>query len=236
MSGPVVAVSPVRAPSVSRIHPRPLTDLNGKVRVLVVDGHPLLRAGIAAVLKGTSDVTIVGEASDGPEAIERFRALQPDVTVMDLQMRGMSGIDALRGIRLESPTARIVVLTTFSGDVLAQRALKAGASAYVLKDRVRAELADIIRSVHQGMKHIEPAIALQIAHHACDLTLTSREVEVLQLVAAGNSNKRIARALRISAETANTHVKNLIAKLRAHDRTHAVTVSLRRGIIQLDAF
>jgi len=218
---------------VSRIYPRPLTDLNGQVRVLVVDGHPLLRAGVAAVLKGTSDLTVVGEASDGREAIETFRTLQPDVTVMDLQMRGMSGVDAMRGIRLESSTARIVVLTTFSGDVLAQRALKAGASAYVLKERVRAELADIIRAVHRGMKRIEPAIALQIAHHASDLTLTSREVEVLQLVAAGNSNKLIANALAISDETAKTHVKNIIEKLGAHDRTHAVTIGLRRGIFEL---
>jgi DNA-binding NarL/FixJ family response regulator len=227
-----LAGSQINAPSASRIESHPLTELNGKVRVLVVDDHPLLRAGVAAVLDGKSDLTIVGEAS-GREAIERFQALQPDVTVMDLQMLGMSGIDAMRAIRLKSPTARIVVLTTFSGDVLAQRALKAGASAYVLKERVRAELADIIRAVHQGMKHIEPAIALQIAHHACDLTLTSREVEVLQRVAAGNSNKLIAVALTISEETAKTYVKSIVEKLSAHNRTHAVTIGLRRGIIEL---
>jgi len=215
---------------VSRIDSRPLTGLNGKVRVLVVDDHPLLRAGVAAVLNGTSDLTIVGEAS-GREAIESFQALQPDVTLMDLQ--SISGIDALRAIRLGSPTARIVVLTMFSGDVLARRALKAGASAYVLKGRVRTELADIIRTVHQGMKHIEPAVALQIAHHACDLTLTSREVEVLQLVAAGNSNKLIATALTISEETAKTYVKSIVEKLGAQNRTHAVTIGLRRGIFEL---
>ena len=225
--------SQIDVPGMSRYESHPLADLNGKVRVLVVDYHPLLRAGVAAVLNGKSDLTIVGEAGGGREAIESFQALQPDVTVMDLQMPGVSGIDVMRAIRLKSPTARIVVLTTFSGDVSAQRALKAGASAYVLKERVRAELADIIRAVHRGMKHIEPAIALQIAHHASDLTLTSREVEVLQLVAAGNSNKLIANALAISDETAKTHVKSLIEKLGARGRTHAVTIGLRRGIIEL---
>jgi DNA-binding NarL/FixJ family response regulator len=233
MFGGELALSQINAPSASRIDSRPLTDLNGEVRVLVVDGHPLLRAGVAAILKGTSDLKIVGEASDGREAIETFRALQPDVTVMDLQTPGMSGIDVMREIRLGRRTARIVVLTTFSGDVSAQRALKAGASAYVLKERVRAELADIIREVHQGMKRIEPAIALQIAHHASDLTLSSREVEVLQLVAAGKSNKLIAKALAISGETVKTHVKNIMEKLSCHDRTHAVTIGLRRGIIEL---
>jgi DNA-binding NarL/FixJ family response regulator len=232
MFGGDLASSQINAPSVSRNELHPPIDLNGKVRVLVVDDHPLLRAGIAAVLNGKSDLTIVGEAS-GREAIERFQALQPDVTVMDLQIPGMSGIDAMRAIRLKSPTARIVVLTTLSGDVLAQRALKAGASAYVLKERVRADLADIILAVHQGMKHIEPLIALQIAHHASDLTLTSREVQVLRLVAAGNSNKLIAKALTISDETAKTHLKNIIEKLSAHDRTHAVTIGLRRGFIEL---
>jgi DNA-binding NarL/FixJ family response regulator len=224
----------LNASSVSRIDSRALTGMNGKVRVLVVDGHPLLRAGVAAILKASPDLTMVGEASDGREALESFRALQPDVTVMDLQMRNMSGIDAMRAIRRETPAARIVVLTTFSGDVLAQRALEAGASAYVLKERVRAELADIIRSVHQGIKRIEPAIALQIAHHAGELALTSREVEVLQLVAGGNSNKLIAYALTISDETAKTHVKSILEKLGAQDRTHAVTIGLRRGIIELE--
>jgi DNA-binding NarL/FixJ family response regulator len=217
MSGSVVALSPVRP----------------KVRVLVVDDHPLLREGIAAVLTGKSDLTIVGEASNGDEAIEQFRALQPDVTVMDMQMPGMSGIDALRTIRHEAPTARVVMLTTSAGDFLALRALKAGAFAYVLKDRVGTELADIIRAVHRGVKRIEPAIALQIADHSNDQTPTSREVEVLELVAAGNSNKLIATALTISEETAKTHIRNILAKLGARDRTHAVTLSLRRGIIQL---
>jgi DNA-binding NarL/FixJ family response regulator len=204
-----------------------------QVRVLVVDDHPLLREGVAAVLTGKSDLTIVGEAGDGREAIEKFRALQPDVTVMDLHMPLMSGIDAMLAIRLEAPLARIVVLATLAGDVLARRALQAGARAYVLKERVREELSDIIREVHRGTKRIEPAIALQIADHADNPTLTAREIEVLQLVAAGNSNKLIARTLTVSEETIKTHVKNLIAKLGARDRTHAVTLSVRRGIIQL---
>ena len=202
------------------------------VRVLVVDDHPLLREGVAAVLTG-SDLRIVGEAGDGREAIEKFRALQPDVTVMDLQMPLMSGIDAMHAIRLEAPKARIVVLATLAGDFLAQRALKAGAHAYVLKERVRNDLPDIIRAVHRGMKRIEPAIALQMADYAGDPTLTSREVEVLHLVAVGNSNKRIARTLTIGEETVKTHVRSIIAKLDARDRTHAVTLGMRRGFIQL---
>jgi DNA-binding NarL/FixJ family response regulator len=210
-----------------------LSDQDRNVRVLVADDQPLLREGVTAVLTRNPDLMIVGEASDGREAIEKFRALQPNVTVMDLQMRPMSGIDAMCAIRLESPTARIVVLTRFAGDVLARRALEAGASAYVLKERVRMDLGDIIREVHQGMKRIEPSIALQIANHVGEQTLTSREIEVLQLVAGGNSNKLIARALAISEETAKTHVKNILEKLRAQDRTHAVTLGLRRGILQL---
>ena len=217
----------------SNIGPHPLPGLSGNVRVLVADDQPLLREGVTAVLTRNPDLTIVGEASDGREAIEKFRALQPNVTVMDLQMRPMSGIDAMCAIRLESPTARIVVLTRFAGDVLARRALEAGASAYVLKERVRMDLGDIIRAVHQGMKRIEPSIALQIANYVGEQTLTSREIEVLELVAGGNSNKLIARALAISEETAKTHVRNILEKLGAHDRTHAVTLGLRRGILQL---
>jgi DNA-binding NarL/FixJ family response regulator len=212
---------------------RPVSVSTGQVRVLVVDDHPLLREGIAAVLTGKADMTIVGEAGDGCEAIEKFRALQPDVTVMDLQMPLMSGIDAMRAIRLEAPKARIVVLATLAGDVLARRALQAGAHAYVLKERVGKELPDIIREVHRGMKRIEPAIALQIADYAGDPTVTPREIEVLQLVAGGNSNKLIAKRLTVSEETVKTHVRNLIAKLGARDRTHAVTLGVRRGIIQL---
>jgi DNA-binding NarL/FixJ family response regulator len=233
MLGHDLAVSQISAPLVSQIEPCRVADRARKVRVLVVDDQPLMREGVAAVLTGKPDLAIVGEASNGREAIEKFRALQPDVTVMDLQMRLISGIDAMCAIRLESPTARIVVLTCFAGDVLARRALKAGASAYVLKECVRTDLADIIREVHRGIMRIEPAIAQQIATHAGEQTLTAREVEVLQLVAAGNSNKLIARALALSEETAKTHVKNIIEKLDARDRTHAVTLGLRRGIMQL---
>jgi DNA-binding NarL/FixJ family response regulator len=205
----------------------------GPVRVLVVDDHPLLREGVAAVLTGESDLTIVGEAGDGQEAIEKFRALQPDVTIMDLQMPLMSGIDAMNAIRLEAPRARIVVLATLAGDVPATRALKAGAHGYVLKERVRKDLPDIIRAVHSGKKRIEPQIALQIADYASDPTLTSREIEILQLVSCGNTNKRIARTLTISEETVKSHVRSIISKLDAHDRTHAMTLAVRRGIIQL---
>jgi DNA-binding NarL/FixJ family response regulator len=233
MFGRDLALSQISSPLASNIGPHPLPGQNRNVRVLVADDQPLLREGVTAVLTRNPDLTIVGEASDGREAIEKFRALQPNVTVMDLQMRPMSGIDAMCAIRLESPTARIVVLTRFAGDVLARRALEAGASAYVLKEQVRMDLGDIIREVHQGMKRIEPSIALQIANYAGEQTLTSREIEVLQLVAGGNSNKLIARALAISEETAKTHVRNILEKLRAQDRTHAVTLGLRRGILQL---
>jgi DNA-binding NarL/FixJ family response regulator len=205
----------------------------GLVRVLIVDDHPVLREGVAAVLTGESDLTIVGEAGDGREAIEKFRALQPDVTVMDLQMPLMSGIDAMHVIRLEAPQARIVALATLAGDVLATRALKAGAHGYVLKERVREDLPDIIRAVHSGMKRIEPAIALQIADYASHPTPTSREIEILQLISSGNSNKLIAKTLTISEETVKSHVRNIIAKLDARDRTHAMTLAVRRGIIQL---
>ena len=233
MLGRDLALSQISSPLASNIGPHPLPGQNRNVSVLVADDQPLLREGVTAVLTRNPDLTIVGEASDGLEAIEKFRTLQPNVTVMDLQMRPMSGIDAMCAIRLESPTARIVVLTRFAGDVLARRALEAGASAYVLKERVRMDLGDIIREVHQGMKRIEPSIALQIANYVGEQTLTSREIEVLELVAGGNSNKLIARALAISEETAKTHVKNILEKLRAQDRTHAVTLGLRRGILQL---
>jgi DNA-binding NarL/FixJ family response regulator len=206
----------------------------GTIRILVVDGHPLLREGVAAIIRDQPDLQLAGEAANGLEAIEQHRALRPDVTLMDLQIPRMSGIDAMIAIREETPKARIIVLTTYTGDVPAQRALKAGASAYLLKGLAHKDLPDTIRAVHRGVKRIEPAIATQIADHASESALTTREVEVLSLVAAGNSNKLIASALDINEETAKTHVKNILAKLSANDRTHAVTLGLRRGIIELE--
>ena len=203
------------------------------IRVLVVDDHPLLREGIAALITNQPDIELVAEGSNGHEAIELFRSQRPDVTLMDLQMPDMSGVDAIIAIRGEFPGARIVVLTTYAGDALAQRALKAGAQSYLLKGNVRKDLLDTIRAVHSGQKRIHPEVAAQLADHAGDDTLTAREVEVLLLIAAGNSNKAIADKLSITDETVKGHVSNVLSKLGANDRTHAVTLGLKRGIIQL---
>ena len=203
------------------------------IRVLVVDDHPLLREGIAALIINQPDIKLVAEASNGREAIELFRSQRPDVTLMDLQMPDMGGVDAIIAIRGEFPEARIVVLTTYVGDVLAQRALKAGAQSYLLKGNVRKDLLDTIRSVHSGQKRIQPEVAAQLADHAGDDALTPREIEVLLLIAGGNSNKAIADKLSIADETVKGHVSNVLSKLGANDRTHAVTLGLKRGIIQL---
>jgi DNA-binding NarL/FixJ family response regulator len=203
------------------------------IRVLSVDDHPLLREGIAALIANQTDIKLVAEAADGREAIQQFRSHRPDVTLMDLQMPDMNGIDAIIAIRDEFPEARIIVLTTYEGDALAQRALKAGAQAYVLKGSVRKELLDTIRAVHSGKKRIQAEIATQLADHAGDDALTPREIEVLSLIAAGNSNKLIADNLSITEETVKGHVKNILSKLAANDRTHAVTLGLKRGIITL---
>jgi len=203
------------------------------IRILAVDDHPLIREGIAAVITKQPDMQLVGEASNGREAIEKFRASQPDVTLMDLQMPEMSGIDAMIAIRGESPGARIVVLTTYGGDALAARALKAGAQAYVLKGLVRKDLLDTIRVVHAGSKRVSLDVAEQLANNMAASTLSEREIEVLRLVASGHSNKRIAGALSISEDTAKGHMKNILEKLGAVDRTQAVTLGLKRGIIQL---
>ena len=203
------------------------------IRILAVDDHPLLREGIAALVANQKDMKLVAEGSSGKEAIELFRSHMPDVTLMDLQMAEMGGIDAIIAIRSEFPDARIIVLTTYAGDALAQRALKAGAKAYVLKNHVRKDLLEAIRAVHSGVKRIHPVVAAEIAAHAADDALTAREVEVLSLIAEGKANKLIADALSISEETVKGHVKNILSKLDASDRTHAVTLGLKRGIIEL---
>ena len=203
------------------------------IRILSVDDHPLLREGIAALIVNQTDMKLVAQASNGREAIEQFRSHRPDVTLMDLQMPEMSGIDALIAISSEFPGARFIVLTTYAGDVLAHRALKAGAQAYLLKGLVRKELLETIRAVHAGKKRISPEVAAQLADHVADDALTAREIEVLRLIAAGDANKLIAGQLSITEETVKSHVGNILSKLGANDRTHAVTIGLKRGIIEL---
>jgi DNA-binding NarL/FixJ family response regulator len=203
------------------------------IRVLAVDDHPLLREGISALVSNQSDMELVAEAADGREAIDQFRKHLPDITLMDLQMPEMNGIDAIGAIRGEFPEARIIVLTTYAGDVQVLRALKAGARGYLLKGLLRKELLETIRAVHAGQRRMPPEVAAEIAEHATDDILTSREVDVLRLIAGGNANKEIAVQLSITEETVKGHVKNILAKLGANDRTHAVTIGLKRGIIDL---
>jgi DNA-binding NarL/FixJ family response regulator len=203
------------------------------VRILVVDDHPILREGVALILEDRSDMVVVGEARDGVEAIVRFRELQPDITLMDLQMPGMSGLEAIKAIRAEHPDARIVVLTTYDGDVQAVRALKAGAMGYLLKSSLRTEMLDAIREVHNGRRYLHRQIADEIALHIVDEDLSEREVAVLQLVAVGKANKQVAWELGVSEETVKAHLKAIFSKLDVADRTHAVTVAARRGIIDL---
>jgi DNA-binding NarL/FixJ family response regulator len=203
------------------------------IRVLTVDDHPLLREGIAALLNGETDIKLVGEACNGQEALEQYRLHRPDVTLMDLQMPMMSGIETIIAIRREFPNARIIVLTTYGGDVQIVRALKAGARGYVLKGHVHKVLLDTIRAVHAGQKRIPPEIAAELAAHLGEEELTAREIDVLRLIAAGNANKEIAAQLCISDETVKSHITNILEKLRANDRTHAVTTALKRGIIEL---
>jgi len=203
------------------------------IRILSVDDHPLLREGVASLLAGQPDLQLVAEASNGREAVDQFRAHRPDVTLMDLQMPEMDGVEAMVKIREEFPTARIIVLTTYVGDTQVMRALEAGAQAYLLKGILRKELVDTIRLVHAGRKRIAPEVATNLAEHAADESLSLREIEVLKLIAAGNANKIIAAQLSITEETVKGHVKNILAKLAANDRTHAVTIGLKRGIIDL---
>ena len=203
------------------------------IRILTVDDHLLLREEIAAVLEAQSDMVLVGEASNGREAIDRFRQLRPDVTLMDLRMPDMNGIDAITAICREFRNARIVVLSTYAGDVQAAAALRAGASGYLLKNLVRTELLDTIRAIHAGKRRVPPEIATEIAEHVADDSLTERETEILKGVAAGKSNKRIAAELDISEGTVKTHMKSILPKLDASDRTHAVMIALKRGILDL---
>jgi len=203
------------------------------IRILTVDDHQLLREGIAAVLDGQPDMTLVGQPSNGREAIEGFRQHRPDVTLMDLRMPDMSGIEAIAEIRAEFPNARIIVLTTYAGDVQAAAALKAGASGYLLKNLLRKELLETIRAVHAGKRRVLPEIATEIAEHVADDSLTERETEVLRRVAAGKSNKVIAAELDISEGTVKTHMKSILPKLDASDRTHAVMIALKRGIFDV---
>jgi DNA-binding NarL/FixJ family response regulator len=203
------------------------------IRILTVDDHALLRGGIGALIATQPDMKLVAEASNGREAIDLFRAHRPDVTLMDVQMPEVDGIDALMAIRGEFPGARVIVLTTYSGDVQAMRALKAGAQAYLLKSLLQKELLDTIRDVHAGRKRIGQEVAEQLANYAVDDALTTREVEVLCLIAAGNSNKAVADRLGLSEDTVKGHVKNILAKLGANDRTHAVTIGIKRGIISV---
>ena len=203
------------------------------IRILTVDDHPVLRSGLAAIIETQPDMVLVGEAGTGPEAIEHFRKLKPDITLMDLQMPGMSGLEAIRVIRGEFPAARIIVLTTYSGDVQALKAIRAGAMGYLLKSALHRDLLTTIRSVHAGQRHLPPEIASEIAFHAGEEPLTAREVEILQLVADGKANKEIAARLTLSEETVKGYMKSIFAKLGVNDRTQAVTHSIRRGIIQI---
>jgi DNA-binding NarL/FixJ family response regulator len=203
------------------------------IRILLADDHPLLRDGVAGLVADQPDMELVGEASSGREALDQFRKHRPDITLLDLQMPEMNGIEAILAIRSEFPKARIVVLTTYTGDAQILRAFKAGAQAYLLKSVLRRELLDTIRAVQKGQRRIPPEIAAQLAEHATDDPLTSREIEVLRLIAAGKANKLVASDLSITEETVKGHVKSILSKLGASDRTHAVTIALKRGIIQL---
>jgi len=204
----------------------------GPIRILAVDDHALLREGIAGLVAGQSDMSLVAQASNGREAIHQFRAHRPDITLMDLQMPEMNGVDAMIAIRGEFPEARIIVLTTYTGDVQVLRALKAGARAYLLKNLLHRELLETIRAVHAGKRTVSPEVSFQLAEHTTDDALTPAEVRVLRLIAEGNANKEIAAQLSVSEETVKGQVRNILSKLGANDRTHAAMIGVKRGIIE----
>ena len=203
------------------------------IRVLAVDDHPVLREGIAALVGSEEDMELIGEASNGREAVALFRECQPDITLMDLQMPGMNGIDAIGAIRGEFPEARIIVLTNHPGDVQVSRALRAGARAYLLKTMLRKELLETIRAVHAGQKRLSSEVAAAIAEHATESALSPREIDILRLIAAGNTNKEIGTHLSMTEETVKSHMRNIFSKLGAKDRTHALAIGVKRGIIDL---
>ena len=203
------------------------------IRILVVDDHPIVRQGVAGLVGGQPDMSIVGQASNGREAIQQFRAHHPDVVVMDLQMPEMNGLDALMAIRDEVPEARIIMLTTYAGDAQVMRAIKAGAQGYLIKNALHRELLDTIRAVHAGKKALSAEASFEVAEHAVDDALTPAEIRVLQLIAKGNANKEVAEQLSISEETVKGQVRNILSKLGAKDRTQAATIGVKRGFIQL---
>jgi DNA-binding NarL/FixJ family response regulator len=210
-----------------------MSDDSKRIRILTVDDHPIVRQGIAALIEDESDMTLVAEAANGREAIHQFRTHHPDVTLMDLQMPEMNGLDAMIAIRSEFPDARIIMLTTYTGDVQAMRALKAGARAYLLKNSLHKELLDTIRAVRAGRKSLSPEVSFELAEHAAEEALSPAEVRVLHLIADGNTNKEIAAQLSVTEDAVKGQVRNILSKLGANDRTHAVTIALKRGIMEL---
>ena len=210
-----------------------MSDEASPIRILVVDDHPVVRAGIESLMTGHADMIVVAQAANGREAVQQFRAHHPDVTLMDIQMAEMSGLDALIAIRNESPGARIIMLTTYAGDAQVMRAIKSGAQGYLLKNAIHRELLDTIRAVHAGKKALSAEVSYEVAEHAADDALTPAEIRVLQLIAKGNANKEIAEQLSISEETVKGQVRNILSKLGAKDRTHAAMIGLKRGVIGL---